>query len=151
MNTNGFWNHHNSNRCFLYKNRRAGTQTISYHLAEAELSIQGSTAQRHLVPGPMLGWRCWHFQVPAIGYHQDQPSSLPPVHLSFQNHRLPIYQIYWCATLWAEFTKRDQVPKLQLKILTCLFTDLGESVTEEPSSCGRDPMLTEEVNSCPSF
>ena len=108
MNTNGFWNHHNSNRCFLYKNRRAGTQTISYHLAEAELSIQGSTAQRHLVPGPMLGWRCWHFQVPAIGYHQDQPSSLPPVHLSFQNHRLPIYQIYWCATLWAEITKRDQ-------------------------------------------
>ena len=100
MNTNGFWNHNNSNRGFLYKKRRAGAQTISEHLAEAELGIQGSTAQRSLVPAPVLGWRCWHvFQAPASGYHQDRPSSLPPVHLSFQTHRLPIYQIYWCATL----------------------------------------------------
>lgn len=40
-------------------------------------------------------------------------------------------------------------PKLQLRILTFTFTDLGESMTEEPSYCGRDPVLTGEVNSPP--
>ena len=41
----------------LNKKSGSGTQTITKHLPEAEVSIQGSPAQRHLVSEAKLGWR----------------------------------------------------------------------------------------------
>lgn len=112
----------------------------------------GFHSQRHLVPGPMLGWRCWHiFRYQPLGTTKTGPA----LSLLFTSASKTIDFLFIkfidVPPFGQSLQNATKVPKLQLKILTCSFTDLGESVTEEPSYRGKDPMLMEEVNSYPSF